>query len=1415
MSTGDISQTSPLSLSLSKRTQLLLAVGFLFSAALLAALILLTPAYGLPVGTAVADGDSMGHDSPQVVVYADTGEIQTGDVIVFAAGGEYLRHRVVGESQHGYVTKGDANPTMDQPGYPHATEGNIRGVTVAAAPLGAVQGGLLGLLALLGLAGAWIYRRRLTSSLRLSGEWRARISERLQQLGAVAFCFLLISSMIGGVAIIGTQPLSPEQSGTASAVIENSTYVQSKDVSSQTTGPADAYFNPDGTKMYVAGRGDNSVHEYHLSNPYDISTASYDSSKSVAGSTVSLNFNNDGTEMYITTNGETAYQYSLSTAWDVSTASQTGSYDFSANVGYGPGIEFNDDGTKMYISDYNNDNIDSFSLSTAWDVSTASHIRQADISSQTTSPTGGVFNGDGTKIFIPASNSNRIDEWDLSTAYDISTISYSGNSFDTSGQTSGSGEGITKANKGEKLYLADSGNNQIHEYDTTGSGHGVTVDGYVTDSDGNSLDAAVTLEQDGVEVASTTTNSSGGYKFDTVEDGSYTLVAEADGYVTESESITVSGAPVTQDLTLGGNFGGVVEKRDGSPCSDCMVELWMVNDSNTTVDAGETVEDAQSDVIDNVSRAVPRDLYQPDMDPVEELLQADGRGEAVLVHSPDAWREVEAEADIPMTDYRYTVYSTGNNLGLPTTQVEPGETYIASCWEPKDGGVAGRLENAVDNSIDPGRTTDCNITVEQIGPGNSTVNKQELETTHSFTTGASVYQKNHHAVELTLSEGYWRLSSTESPKTTIIRSGSPEDLPRTIEHNLEDYQGNPADIAQEIQQKIDAGQFDRTTVSTDKNGRFKYPVPDGYSTVAVTAFSGEGLLETYQDPTVADLRTEIERDDYNRSVYISQKPVKAHPPDTNVTVTVREVTNPTFEDIESYLGRLQWFQELIDTEHYTDVEGYFTDNPGSVSKGDLENRTATLAEIISQQNELLNSVREEQDNYDDTVNNPSDATDSELRETLEAQQKALEEQTSTIENLRDSVKDLEEQENGSTLLSMEIPFKSNNLEAEGTAVMVQWDNGSSTMMPEQYWSVSSGSASDPSGSIQHDYVQIEEYPIPSDVAVANIRVVTATEEGVSERTERVSNPGFSGQVPAINAISANTLRPGPSDRVQLEIDPAERSSYQSIKSAEVFGPNGSELTASVSGDSVEFNTAGHGNHLVKLTVEDTDGNTYVEPLRIKAGSQDAPMPPGVRVREGILGTHALAGDGVDTARVRVDDGSGTAHIGAVFPEGHDGRELHVYTGEALTRTAGTYNVRVLRGEEQQAGGKMEVTIHTPALQDGSHVYRDGSKPITQGEGTSAGRVTHNADGSRIQTYTGQDGTVSVEYNNAPGWGAQARWWVLTTIPGASDLPGANVSPVGVVLDTAAGVGETLLGYLPDISTVQSGFTAPNPGGVAL
>jgi DNA-binding beta-propeller fold protein YncE len=189
------------------------------------------------------------------------------------------------------------------------------------------------------------------------------------------------------------------------------------------------FFKPDGTKMYIVGSGSDTVKEYTLTTAWDVDTASLAYSLAVGSqeaTSAALVFKPDGTKFYIAgTTNDTVYEYDMSTAWDVSTASYNQGFSISTQEAEPRGIRFKPDGTKMFITGSNGDEVNEYDLSTAWDVSTASYSQNFSVSAQETFPQDLFFSDDGETMWILGSSGDDINQYTLSTAWDISTASYS------------------------------------------------------------------------------------------------------------------------------------------------------------------------------------------------------------------------------------------------------------------------------------------------------------------------------------------------------------------------------------------------------------------------------------------------------------------------------------------------------------------------------------------------------------------------------------------------------------------------------------------------------------------------------------------------------------------------------------------------------------------------------------------------------------------------------------------------------------------------------------------------------------------------------------------------------------------------------------------------------------------------------
>ena len=240
-------------------------------------------------------------------------------------------------------------------------------------------------------------------------------------------------------------------------------------VASQDGSPSGLFFKPDGTKMYMAGYVNDAIYQYTLSTAWDLSTASYDSiSLSVVSqdnAPMGLTFKPDGTKMYMAGFGGSIYQYTLSTAWDLSTASYDSvSFSVTSQAPQPRSVTFKPDGTKMYWASSNTNSVYQYTLSTAWDLSTASYDSASfSAASQETQVQSILFKPDGAKMYVVGAGSDAVLQYSLSTAWVVSSAVYDSVSFSVASQES-SPQAMFFDPDGSKLYVVGLTNKIIYQY---------------------------------------------------------------------------------------------------------------------------------------------------------------------------------------------------------------------------------------------------------------------------------------------------------------------------------------------------------------------------------------------------------------------------------------------------------------------------------------------------------------------------------------------------------------------------------------------------------------------------------------------------------------------------------------------------------------------------------------------------------------------------------------------------------------------------------------------------------------------------------------------------------------------------------------------------------------------------------------
>jgi DNA-binding beta-propeller fold protein YncE len=241
-------------------------------------------------------------------------------------------------------------------------------------------------------------------------------------------------------------------------------------VGSQDTSPQDIFFKPDGTKMYVIGSNTGRVYSYTLSTPWNIGTATYDNVSFYVGSqdgnSYGIFFKPDGTKMYMIGYGnDRVYSYTLSTPWNISTATYDGvNFDVSSQDDGPIDIFFKPDGTKMYVVGSVNNRVYSYTLSTPWNLGTATYDGVNFYIGQDADPEGIFFKPDGTKMYVVGSNTDRVYSYTLRTPWNISTAIYDGVNFYV-GSQDGTPTGIFFKPDGTKMYMVGSNSDRVYSYD--------------------------------------------------------------------------------------------------------------------------------------------------------------------------------------------------------------------------------------------------------------------------------------------------------------------------------------------------------------------------------------------------------------------------------------------------------------------------------------------------------------------------------------------------------------------------------------------------------------------------------------------------------------------------------------------------------------------------------------------------------------------------------------------------------------------------------------------------------------------------------------------------------------------------------------------------------------------------------------
>ena len=208
-------------------------------------------------------------------------------------------------------------------------------------------------------------------------------------------------------------------------------------------------------------------------NPFDMSNVSYSNNfldvSSYDTQPMSVHLKPDGTKLYFTgAQGNDIHEFNLSTAYELSTASFVAvkTFNSAANASFTPGFVtgfvFSPNGDKLIVLDDSGNYLYEYDLSTAWDISTISYVRR--FATTFESGVNSLFmNSSGTRLMVGGSVSNDITRVALGTPYSLISTSVSGGVGSVASQTSDP-DGLSFNSDGTKMFVMGRPEGKVFQY---------------------------------------------------------------------------------------------------------------------------------------------------------------------------------------------------------------------------------------------------------------------------------------------------------------------------------------------------------------------------------------------------------------------------------------------------------------------------------------------------------------------------------------------------------------------------------------------------------------------------------------------------------------------------------------------------------------------------------------------------------------------------------------------------------------------------------------------------------------------------------------------------------------------------------------------------------------------------------------
>jgi len=253
--------------------------------------------------------------------------------------------------------------------------------------------------------------------------------------------------------------------------------------------PRDLEFGNSGSNLYVLGGVGPKVYQFDLDTAWDTSEISFTGSLDLSAYEITPQgffINSTGQYIFVVgtgsiedeTDGRVVYRFTMSTPWDVTTATHGGTGSELFNLGALPvnsgyldapsGITFSATGNMMFIVGSTDSTVVKFNLAANWDLSTATFDSEYVITADNF-PTSITFDTTGNHMYLTGATNDVLVDYNLVTPYDLTSTNI--NLVETTSITDYEEEitGIRFKSDGNKVFIIGLTSDSVNQFDLLNS----------------------------------------------------------------------------------------------------------------------------------------------------------------------------------------------------------------------------------------------------------------------------------------------------------------------------------------------------------------------------------------------------------------------------------------------------------------------------------------------------------------------------------------------------------------------------------------------------------------------------------------------------------------------------------------------------------------------------------------------------------------------------------------------------------------------------------------------------------------------------------------------------------------------------------------------------------------------------------